>query len=332
MKVVVLDDYADAMTRLGGLDRLAAHDVTIYRDSARSADELVGRLKDADAIVLIQQRCRLGGDVIRRLPKLKFISQTGRNFSHLDLNACEQAGIVVSAKGAGSANVTAELTWALILASVRDIPRQVERLKRGQWLDSVGVALAGKILGVYAFGKIGSIVAGYGKAFGMRVICHGREGSLARARAAGLETEPDRENFFRSADVLCLHLPLVDGTRGIVTAADMALMKPTALLVNTSRADIIEPGALSSALVLGRPGHAAVDVYEQEPVLDGDHPLLKLPNALCTPHLGYSVDESYRQLLEVAVNQILAYADGKPTNVVVPDAAGEATAGRNPEK
>ena len=319
MKIVVLDDYADALREVAGLSRLAGHDVVVYRDAAPDADALVERLAGAEAIVLIQQRCAIDAGVLERLPALRFIAQTGRNVSHIDMAACARRGIVVSARGSSGASApTAELTWALILAALRDLPRQVQRLREGKWLDSIGTTAAGKTLGIYAFGGIGSLVAGYGKAFGMRVICWGRDGSLERAHDAGFEIAESREAFFSTADVLSLHLPLKEATHGIVTAADLARMKESALLVNTSRAGIIAPGTLHAALAAGRPGFAAVDVFDSEPVLGASDPLLALPNVLATPHLGYSVREVYEHLFDAAIDEILAFAAGKPIDVVSP--------------
>jgi D-3-phosphoglycerate dehydrogenase len=246
--------------------------------------------------------------------------------SHVDVAACTEHGIVVSAGGGSGAgtpySTTAELAWGLIIASLRHIPYEVERLKQGHWHSTVGTRLFGATLGIYAFGHIGAAVARVGKAFGMNVVCWGREGSTARAKAEGFEVAPSRESFFENADIVSLHLPLNKETRGIVTAEDLGRMKPTALLVNTSRAPLIAEGALVAALAKGRPGFAAVDVYEQEPVVGASHPLLHVKNALCTPHLGYAERRSYEALYAKAVEQVLAYAAGAPINVVNPQAAG----------
>jgi D-3-phosphoglycerate dehydrogenase len=254
--------------------------------------------------------------LIEQLPKLKMISQTGRNTAHIDLVACKERGIVVCAGGGGGADATAELAWGLIIAAARHIPAEVQALKEGRWQTSLGTGLAGKTLGVYAFGRIGSIVARVGKAFGMRVVCWGRQGSLAKASEAGFEVAASREAFFANSDVVSLHLPLNKDTQAIVTASDLMLMKPTAILVNTSRAGIIESGALVAALQNGRPGRAAVDVYETEPVLRADHPLLKLSNVVCTPHLGYVEKDIYEGLFTAAIDQVLAFAVGQPINIV----------------
>jgi D-3-phosphoglycerate dehydrogenase len=306
MKIVVLDDYQDAFRTLSCFAGLAGHEVQVFHNTVKEPAALAAHLGDAEAALLIQQRSALPRAVIEQLPGLKLISQTGRNVSHIDLPACTERGIVVSAGGAGSPNATAELTWGLILAALRHIPQEVERLKAGQWLGSLGTGVAGKTLGIYAFGRIGSLVAQVGQAFEMRVLCWGREGSTARAREAGFEVAPSREEFFATADVLSLHLPLNAETPGIVTADDLARMKPTALLVNTSRAQIIESGALAAALNKGQPGSAAVDVYEDEPVLGAMHPLIGMENALCTPHLGYVERDYYEALLGAAVDQILS--------------------------
>jgi D-3-phosphoglycerate dehydrogenase len=319
MKIAVIDDYQDAFRKLACFGKLKGHDVVVYNDTEKDPAKLAERLKDADAVVLTQQRSPLPRAVVERLPKLKLISQTGRNAYHIDLDACTEKGIVVSAGGAGNPNPTAELTWGLILAALRRIPQEARRMKEGKWQGSVGTGVAGKTLGVYAYGRIGSIVAKVGRAFGMNVLCWGREGSTVRAKEAGFAIAATREAFFAEADVVSLHLPLNKETRGIVTAADLALMKPTALIVNTSRAPLIAEGALVAALGKGRPGRAAIDVYEEEPVLGGNHPLLKMDNVVCTPHLGYVEEQTYESYFGTAIEQILAFAAGKPVNVLNPE-------------
>jgi len=323
MKVAVIDDYQDAFRKLDCYAKLGGHEVAVYHDTEKDPARLAQLLKDAEAVILTQQRSPFPRAVIERLPNLKLISQTGRNANHIDVAACTEKGIVVSAGGAGNPNPAAELTWALILAALRRIPQEVQRMKEGQWQGSVGIGVAGKTLGVYAYGRIGSIVAGVGKAFGMKVVCWGREGSTAKAREAGFEIAASREAFFENADVVSLHLPLNKETRGIVTAQDLARMKPTALIVNTSRAPIIAAGALVAALKQGRPGLAAVDVYEDEPVLDGNHPLLQMDNATCTPHLGYVEQGTYESYFGTAIDQVLAFDAGKPVNVLNPEVLGK---------
>ncbi len=316
MQIAVLDDYQNAFRALSCASKLDGQQVKVFHATAESDDALVDMLKDAEAVILIQQRTAMPRKIIERLPKLKMISQTGRNTAHIDLAACKERGIVVSAGGGGGPNATAELAWGLVLSCARHIPEEVQALKEGRWQTTLGTGLAKKTLGVYAFGRIGSLVAAYGKAFGMDVVCWGREGSLGKAREAGFAAAASREAFFSDADVVSLHLPLKAETRGIVTAADLARMKPDSILVNTSRAGIIEAGALAAALKKGRPGMAGVDVYESEPVVNGDHPLLKLSNAVCTPHLGYVEKGGYEALYTAAIEQILAFAAGKPINVV----------------
>ena len=327
MKIAVIHDYADVLRGTRAYARLQEHEVIIHTDAYTDPERVIAQAAGCDALVLTQQRVPLTRQIIERLPGLRFISQTGRNTNHLDVPACTEHGIVVSAGGGGGGgspySTTAELTWGLILASLRHLPYEVERLKHGHWHTTVGTRLFGRTLGVYAFGHIGAAVARVGRAFGMHVVCWGREGSTARAKAEGFEVAASREAFFEHADVLSLHLPGNRETRGIITADDLARMQPTALLVNTSRAPIIAAGDLVAALRNGRPGFAAVDVYEEEPVVDAQHPLLQMPNALCTPHLGYAERGSYEALYALAVDQLLAFAAGQPINVANPEAVGK---------
>jgi D-3-phosphoglycerate dehydrogenase len=318
VKIAVIHDYADAFRRTAAYARLKEHEVLVDTGTETAPGRLAEVLAGVQALVLTQQRLRITRELLERLPQLRFISQTGHNVYHLDLAACAERGIVVSAgapPAGGPYSRTAELAWGLIIASLRHLPYEVERMKQGYWQSTVGRGLAGKTLGIYAFGHIGAAVARVGRAFGMHVVCWGREGSTARARAKGFAVAPGREAFFESADVLSLHLPANAQTQGIVGPADLARMKPDALLVNTSRAPIIAEGALVAALQRGRPGFAAVDVYEDEPVVGARHPLLALSNALCTPHLGYVEQETLERMYGVAVDQLLAFAAGKPINV-----------------
>jgi D-3-phosphoglycerate dehydrogenase len=315
MKIAVIHDYADAFRATAAAARLRGHELLV--DTGARTDW--SRLADVEALVLTQQRVRVTRELLARMPRLKFISQTGRNLYHLDLAACAERGVVISAGAPGGKSPysrTAELAWGLIIASLRQLPYEVERLKAGHWQSTVGRGLAGRTLGIYAFGHIGAAVARVGRAFGMHVLCWGRGGSTARARAEGFEVASTREAFFEAADVLSLHLPANDETRGIVKPADLARMKPDALLVNTSRAPIIAEGVLVEALQRGRPGFAAVDVYEEEPVTGADHPLIGMANVLCTPHLGYVERDTLEAMYAVAVDQLLAYAAGQPINRV----------------
>ena len=316
MNIVIIDDYQGAFRTVAGFPKLKDHAVTVFTDTEKDPARLAERLKDAEAVVLTQQRSRFPRALVERLPKLKVIFQTGRNVAHIDVDACTGRGIVICGAGGGGPAPTAELTWGLILAAIRHIPFEVERLKQGHWQSTTGTLLEKKTLGIYAFGNIGSLVDAVGKAFGMKVQCWGRAGSLERAAKAGFETAASREAFFETSDVISLHLPLNAETRGIVTAADLARMKPSALMVNTSRAPIIAAGALEAALKAGRPGRAAVDVYEDEPVIGADHPLLKLPNVIGTPHLGYVVRETYEALYNAVIEGIVAYSQGNPVNVL----------------
>lgn len=323
MKIAVIDDYQDAFRTLRCYPKLKGHEVLVYNDTEKDPARLAERLKEAEAVILTQQRSRFPRAVIERLPKLRLVSQTGRSTGHIDIEACTERGIVVSAAGFGDPHPTAELTWGLILAALRHIPYEVQRLREGCWQSTIGVGIQGKTLGIYAHGRIGSLVAKVGRAFGARVLCWGREGSMARAREAGHEVAESRNTFFAESDILSLHLPLNKETRGIVTREDLARMKPTALIVNTSRAGIIAEGALVEALKAGRPGFAGVDVFEDEPVIGAAHPLLKMDNVVATPHLGYVVRETYESYYGVTVDQILAYTAGSPINVVNPEAVGK---------
>jgi D-3-phosphoglycerate dehydrogenase len=322
--ISILDDYFDTVRTLQCFGKLAGHDVTIWNDHVQDTDALAERLRDTEALVLIRERTQIRTPMLERLPKLKLISQRSV-YPHIDIDTCTRLGIIVSSsQHAGTPSyATAEFTWGLVLAAMRAIPQQVASMKAGNWQCGVGHTLRGKTLGIYGYGRIGAVVAGYGKAFGMRVLVWAREKALAQARADGYEAASSKAAFFEQCDVLSLHMRLVDATRGIVTAGDLARMKPSALLVNTSRAPLIEPNALVNALRSGRPGMAALDVYEKEPLRDTGDPLLGMNNVVCTPHIGYvSVDE-YEIQFEDIFDQIVAYAAGAPTNVVNPDAIGK---------
>ena len=317
MQISVLDDYHDTVRTLSCFRKLDGHDVTVWNDHVQDNDALADRLKDTEALVLIRERTQIRAPLLERLPKLKLISQRSV-YPHIDIDACTRLGIVVSSsQHPGSPSyATAELTWGLILASFRQIPQQMASLKAGNWQIGVGSTLRNKTLGIFGYGRIGAAVAAYGKAFGMNVVVWARPNSLVRAKAEGHLVAPSKMAFFERCDVLSLHMRLVDATRGIVTSEDLKWMKPTALIVNTSRAPLIEPGALVEALRAGRPGMAAVDVYEEEPMRDTTHPLLNMPNVICTPHLGYVTREEYELQFTDIFDQITAYAAGNPINVV----------------
>ena len=329
MKISVIHDYADAFRKTKAFPKLKGHEVVVHTEAYTDQNRVVEQVAGCDAVVFIQQRVPLTRQAIEKLPQLKFISQTGGNVYHLDVAACTEHGIAISAPTRGGGghkepySSTGELAWGLILASLRHIPYEVERMKQGHWQSTSGTRLYGKTLGIYAFGNIGAAVARVGRAFGMKVVCWGREGSIARAKAEGFEVAASREAFFENADIISLHLIGGKETRGIVTAADLARMKPTALLVNTSRAPIIAEGALVAALEKGRPGFAGIDVYDTEPVVGAAHPLLKMKNVICTPHLGYCEDDGYEGIFGGAVTRLLAWIEGKPIDVINPEALGK---------
>jgi D-3-phosphoglycerate dehydrogenase len=323
MKVTILDDYHDTLRTLDCFSRLGRHDVTIWRDHVQDVDALAERLQETEALVLIRERTQIRAPLIDRLPKLRLISQRSV-YPHIDIDACTRRGVIVSSSQHSDtpSYAAAELTWGLVLAAMRQIPQQVSALKSGRWQIGVGQSLRGKTLGIHGYGRIGAVVAGYGKAFGMKVLVWARPTSLSRAIADGHAAAASKAEFFESCDVISLHMRLVEATRGIVTGEELARMKSSALLVNTSRAGLIEPGALVAALEAGRPGMAALDVYEQEPVLDVDHPLLSMSNVVCTPHIGYVTRDEYEIQFSDIFDQILAYAAGKPINVVNPEVLG----------
>jgi len=321
VNITILDDYQNAVRSLRCFDMLAGHRVTIWNDHTKDTDILAERLGDAEALVLISERTPIRAELIERLPRLRLISQRSV-YPHIDVDACTRSGVIVSSNmGEGKPSyATAELTWGLILAAMRKIPQEMAAMRTGRWQSTMGLGLRGRTLGIFGYGRIGAVVAGYGKAFGMKVLAWGREASIARARTDGCEVAENQAGLFEKSDVLTLHIRLIDATRGIVTAGDLARMKPDALIVNTSRAGLIEPGALEAALRAGRPGMAAVDVYEEEPLHGGRHPLLALDNVVCTPHLGYVERGAYEQQFGDIFEQILAYHAGRPIHVVNPSA------------
>jgi D-3-phosphoglycerate dehydrogenase / 2-oxoglutarate reductase len=320
VKVSILDDYFDTVRTLDCFEKLASRDVTIWNDHVQDVDTLAERLRDTEALVLIRERTQIRTALLERLPKLKLISQRSV-YPHIDIETCTRLGIVVSSSQHADtpSYATAELTWGLVLAAARMIPQQVASLKAGNWQFGVGQTLRGKVFGVYGYGRIGAVVAGYARAFGLKVLVWAREPALAKARADGYETAVSKAAFFEQSDVISLHMRLVDATRGIVKADDLARMKPTAILVNTSRAPLIEPNALVNALRAGRPGFAAVDVFEREPLRDVGDPLLTMDNVIATPHIGYVSRDEYELQFTDIFDQIVAYAAGTPTNVVNPD-------------
>ena len=327
MRVSILDDYFDTVRTLECFAELDGHDVTVWTDHVDDVDTLSERLADTEVLVLIRERTTITAELLDRLSNLVLISQRSV-FPHIDVEACTRLGIVVSSDlHQGSPSLaTAELTWGLVLAAMRRIPQQMASLRAGRWQESVGRTLGGKTLGLFGFGRIAEVVAGYARVFEMPVLVWAREESRRNAVSAGLEVAADKAEFFERSDILSVHLRLVPPTRGIVTAADLARMQPTSLFVNTSRAGLVEPGALVEALRRGRPGMAAVDVYDDEPLRDAGDPLLQLDNLVCTPHIGYVTREEWELQFRDIFEQIVAYLAGAPTNVVNPEVLG----GRRP--
>lgn len=330
MNIVILDDYQDAVRKLHCASKLDPYNAKVYTNTVKGLGQLAIRLKDADVIVLIRERTHINRALVDKLPRLKLIVQTGKAGPHIDIDACTERGIAV-ADGTGSPTAPAELTWALVMAAMRRLPQYISNLKHGAWQQSglkssamppnfnIGSVLHGKTLGIWGYGKIGQLVAGYAKAFGMRVQVWGREASRLKALQDGHEAAPDRVSFFENCDIISLHLRLNDVTRGIVTLEDLSHMKTTGLIVNTSRAELIEQDALLSALNRGRPGMAAVDVFESEPILQG-HALLRLENCICTPHIGYVEQNTYEQYFSAAFDNVVKFIEGTPTNIVNPGA------------
>ena len=320
MKISILDDYFDTLRTLKCFGKLSEHDVTVWNDQVQDIDELAARLKSTEVLVLIRERTAIREPLLARLDALRLISQRSV-YPHIDIDACTRRGVIVSSdQHVGSPSyAAAELTWGLIIAAMRQIPQQMQALRAGDWQIGVGSSLRGKTLGIYGYGRIGETLAGYGKAFGMNVLVLAREESLQRARSDGYSVAQSKRAFFETCDVISLHMRLVKATRGIVTRSDLSCMKSTALLVNTSRAGLIEPGALVEALRAGQPGSAAIDVYEEEPLRNTDHPLLRMDNVICTPHIGYVTRDEYEIQFSDIFDQVIAYATGKPINVVNPE-------------
>jgi D-3-phosphoglycerate dehydrogenase len=318
MKIVIPDDYQDMVDQLECFSLIRRHDVVRYREPARDLDHLVERLRDADAVVSIRERVEFSRALLERLPKLKLIALVGRNSKLIDFAACTALGIPVATGESNSPVAPAELTLALIMASRRNVALEAERMKRGEWPCTLSHRLRGSTLGIFGLGAIGALVAEGGRGLGMDILVWGQESSLEKAAAAGYACAPSKQTLFERSDVLSLHVRLTRDTYGIVDAADLAAMRPTALIVNTARAELIEPGALLAALRNGRPGYAAVDVYEQEPVTGGNHPFLSMPNVLCTPHLGWAEWANFELYFREAFEQIVAYEQGRPLRLANP--------------
>jgi len=312
MKIVIPEDYQDTIHKLDAFRLLAGHEVTRYRTPARDLDELVARLHPAECVVEIRERIDFSRALIERLPNLKLIALVGSRSRAIDYAAARERQVLVTRGASGSPEAPAELAVALMLASRRNVVVEAPRMQRGEWPTTLSHRLRGSTLGIFGLGHIGSLVAEAGRGLGMKVLVWGRDRSLAAARAAGYEAAGSKAELFERSDVLQLLVRLSPETRGIVAAADLARMKPTALFVNVARAPLIEPGALVAALEAGRPGFAAVDVYDEEPVIGGDHPLLRMPNVLCTPHLGWAEWDTFELYFRECFEQIVAYAEGRP--------------------
>ena len=319
MKIAILDDYFDTLRTLPSFRKLDGHDVAIWTDHVQDTDTLARRLADTEALVLIRERTQIRAPLLDRLDKLKLISQRSV-YPHIDVDACTRRGVIVSSNMHADtpSYAAAELTWGLVLAAARQIPQQMTALTSGNWQMGIGQTLRGRTLGIHGYGRIGRTVAGYGRAFGMNVLIWAREASRQQAQAEGYATAESQQAFYETSDVVSLHMRLVPETRAIVKKADLMCMKPTAILVNTSRAGLIEPSALVDALRAGRPGMAAVDVYEEEPLRDRSHPLLSMANVVCTPHIGYVTWDEYELQFSDVFDQIVEYAKGTPTNVINP--------------
>lgn len=330
MNIVILDDYQDAVRKLACASLLDGYAAKVFTNTVKGIGQLSVRLRDADIVVPIRERTPLPRALVEKLPRLKLIAQTGRVGGHIDVEACTRCGIAV-AEGRSSSTATAELTWALIMAAARRLPQYIASLKHGAWQQSglrsqsmpanfgIGVQLQGRTLGIWGYGRIGQQVAGYGRAFGMKVTVWGSEASRYKARADGCEAATSREAFFEQSDVLTLHLRLTDATRGLIGFDDLSRMKPAALFVNTSRAELLQDNALVAALNRGCPGMAAIDVFESEPIMAGS-PLLRLENVICTPHLGFVELDNYELMFRGAFENVVAFIRGEPTNLVNPEA------------
>lgn len=318
MRITILDDYQDAVRQLDCFKILDGHDVQILKQSYSDPALLAEKLSDTEALVLIRERTQITEHLLSHLPRLKLISQTGKISNHLDLAVCSRFRVAV-AEGMGSPIAPAELTWLLIMNALRGLPKALSDMDKGLWQTNIGECVSGKTIGIWSYGKIGKRIAQYARAFGAQVIVWGSENSREEAVKDGFLAATSKSDFFHFSDVVTLHLRLVPATRGIVKLEDLRSMKPTALFVNTSRAELVEEGALLTALETGVPGMAAVDVYESEPIFDPNYPLLLLPNVLCTPHIGYVEKNGYERLFRLAFENIVAFSEGNPQHIANPE-------------
>lgn len=320
MKVHILDDWFDTLRGLPCFQKLESHDVTVWTDHVEDVDQLGKRLQAAEALVLFRERTKIKSALLERLPNLKLISQRSV-YPHIDVPACTNHGVLLSSKVPGSSTnyAAAELTWALIMAAMRQLPAQMASAKAGSWQSSVGKTLNGRRLGLYGYGRIAKAVACYAEAFGMDVVWWSSERGRERALADGANVAPSREAFFAQSDVVSVHLRLKPETLGIITANDLGQMQRGSVFVNTSRAGLIEQGALLHALNKGQPGTAAIDVFDTEPLTDPNDPLLAHPNLIATPHIGFVTEDEFDLQFGDVFDQINAYAQGEPTHMINPE-------------
>ena len=321
MKIAILDDYFNTLPTLPSFRKLDGHDVTVWNDHVQDTDVLAERLQETEALVLFRERTRISGELLDRLPNLKLISQRSV-YPHVDVDACTRNGVLLCSNmhGGTPSYAAAELTWGLILASMRQIPQQVASIRAGNWQMGIGKTLRGRTIGIYGYGRIGNAVATYARAFGMTIQWWSSEEGRARAKANGESVATSREAFFGESDVVTIHVRLKPETRGIITLDDLSRMRPDALFVNTSRAGLVESGALLKALDAGRPGAAAVDVFDQEPVTDPHDPLVNHPRMIATPHVGYVTEDELELQFSDIYDQILAFVAGEPFNMINPEA------------
>lgn len=316
MHIVIPEDYQDCVRHLECFTKLSDHTVTIINEPITSIQEQIQQFKNAQVIVTIRERTKISSELLAALPQLKLISQIGKINTHLDLLACKKYGVRIS-EGVGTGASTAELTILLTLAALRNLVPEVNRLKNGLWQGYLGKQLRGKTFGILGLGKVGLQVAKLAQAFGANILVWGREGSITKAAQLGYQSASSKNHFYASCDIVSLHTRLYPQTQGIVTLEDLQSMKTDSFFINTSRAELIESGALEQALRSGRPGFAAVDVFETEPVLQANHPLIHLPNCLCTPHLGYVEKDNFEAYFGSAFDHILLFAQGR-TDMLLP--------------
>ena len=306
MTIAIPDDYQYIIRQLDCFRLLQGHEVLTFHEYQTDEMVLAEWFQTADVIVLTRTRTKITASLLAKLPKLKLISQTGKNAGHIDIAACEKHGVSV-VEGRGNPTATAELTWLLIMNGLRQLPQAIAGMKAGKWQTNIGNRVYGKTVGIWSYGKIGKLVANYARAFGAKVVVWGGKNSCEQAKLDGFDIAPSKDIFLQTVEVFSIHIRLKATTRGMLTKADLLKMKKTALLVNTSRAALFEKNALLDALKIGQPGFAAIDVFDEEPIFDKNHPLLNMPNVICTPHLGYVEKESYQLYFSIAFQNVLDF-------------------------